>query len=202
MDLLTFNLASSHQHGPAFYNYLKLRKRHFVDVLNWDIPHDEMVEMDQYDTPQAWYACVAQNGQVIGGARVMPTTATWGAHSYMLGDAYHGHIPGIPQDAMPRNIRTTKVWECTRLVITPDLRKRDIRARCLELICNGLISIAHMHGATDLITLTRMPLMRTLRSLGFDVTAVGAPYTSPEDGHRYAVMGMPAVLNHTALAAE
>ena len=40
--------------------------------------------MHQYDNPKAWYSVVLRNGEVIGGARAMATTATWGSHSYML----------------------------------------------------------------------------------------------------------------------
>jgi len=202
MDLITFNLASAHKHGTAFYDYLALRKRHFVDALHWDIPHDETVEMDQYDTPRAWYSCVTFDGRLIGGARVMPTDAVWGEHGYMLGDARSGRIKGIPETALPRSIYSPHVWECTRLVIDPALRQPQARAACLELICNGLVSITQMHGGTELITLTRMPLMRTLRSLGFDVSLVGQPYVSAEDGNSYAVMGMPAAFSQPALAAE
>ena len=202
MDLITFNLASAHQFGPAFYNYLRLRKRHFVDTLGWDIPHNTEVEMDQYDTPQAWYACVHRHGEIIGGARIMPTSAKWGQHGYMLGDAYAGNLPGIPNTAMPFGIETDDVWECTRLVLDGSVRTAHLRAHCLDLICNGLVSIAHNHGAHSLITLTRVPLMRTLRGLGFDVSFLGTPYTSAEDGHLYAVLQMPAAYSQTMMAAE
>lgn len=46
--------------------------------------------MDQYDNPQAYYSVILGDGEVIGGARVMPTTAKWGNHTYMLLDALKG----------------------------------------------------------------------------------------------------------------
>ncbi|WP_147124372.1 acyl-homoserine-lactone synthase [Shimia ponticola] len=202
MELITFNLSSAHLCGTAFHDFLALRKRHFVDTLNWDIPHDDAVEMDQYDTPLAWYSCVRLKDKIIGGARIMPTNARWGAHGYMLGDAYQGRIPGIPRTALPHMIQKRSVWECTRLVIDPSLADPTARSFCLELICNGLVGIAQSHGASELITLTRLPLMRTLRGLGFDVSLIGRPYVSEEDRHTYAVMGMPAIMSRPALAAE
>jgi N-acyl-L-homoserine lactone synthetase len=56
MENITFSLATLHRHGSAFYDFLALRKRFFVDTLGWDIPHDDTVEMDQYDNPLAHYS--------------------------------------------------------------------------------------------------------------------------------------------------
>ena len=162
-------------------------------------PHNTEVEMDQYDTPQAWYACVHRRGEIIGGAdhANQCNGATW-IHWRRLCRASsrypkHNHALGIETD---------DVWECTRLVLDGSVRTAHLRARCLDLICNGLVSIAHNHGAHSLITLTRVPLMRTLRGLGFDVSYLGTPYTSAEDGHLYAVLQMPAAYSQTMMAAE
>ena len=61
MEQITFNLAQLHLHGTAFFDFLALRKRFFVDELGWDIPHDDSVEMDQYDNPQAYYSVVLRH---------------------------------------------------------------------------------------------------------------------------------------------
>ena len=100
MENIKFNLAQMHCYGPAFYDFLALRKRFFVDELGWDIPHDDTVEMDQYDNPKAWYSLVLQDGKVIGGARAMSTTTQWGSHSYMLRDAVQGKLIDIPASIM------------------------------------------------------------------------------------------------------
>ena len=82
MHNITFDFSDLHRHGSAFYDFLKLRKKVFVDQLGWDVPHDAQVEMDQYDTPVAHYSLVIdEDGEVVGGARAMATTAMWGAHS-------------------------------------------------------------------------------------------------------------------------
>jgi N-acyl-L-homoserine lactone synthetase len=83
------------------FRILALRKRFFVDQLGWDIPHDDQVEMDQYDNPKAYYSLVLRDGKVIGGMRAMATTAQWGAHTYMLRDAVDGKLIGIPADIIP-----------------------------------------------------------------------------------------------------
>ena len=202
MRNITFDFLGQHRHGPAFHEYLRLRKSFFVDQLAWDIPHDDDVEMDQYDNPRAHYSLVLRQGEVIGGARIMPTTATWGPHSYMLRDAYLGVLEEIPAAAMPSDIVAPEVWECTRLVISDGVTGHADRSDCLSLIVEGLMDIAHRHGGVELISLSPLPLMRALRQLGFDASRLGEPYLSEGDGRRYAVLNMPAMRASHLMAAE
>lgn len=192
MEHITFNLAELHLHGTAFYDYLGLRKRFFVDNLGWDIPHDDHVEMDQYDNPQAHYSLVLRDGVVIGGARAMATTAKWGTHSYMLRDAIKGKLIDIPANIMSEDIQTNDMWECTRLVMSDEVDTHADRSACLGLIVQGLIDVAAQSGATNLMSLSPLALMRALRQLGFDASRIGEPYLNQGDGRRYAVLSMPA----------
>ena len=65
MNNIRFDFATLHRHGAAFWEFLALRKKVFVDELGWDIPHNDEVEMDQYDTPVAHYSLVMKDGQVV-----------------------------------------------------------------------------------------------------------------------------------------
>lgn len=193
MDLITFTLADLHMHGSAFYDFLKLRKRFFVDELGWDIPHDDDVEMDQYDNPTAHYALVLRDGEVIGGARAMATTAKWGSHSYMLGDALKGKLIDIPPSVMAANVETETMWECTRLVMSNEVDSHADRSMCLGMIVQGLVEVAVENGAERLMSLSPLALMRALRQLGFAAERIGEPYLNEGDGRRYAVLAMPAM---------
>lgn len=192
MENITFDLAHLHEHGGAFYDYLGLRKRFFVDQLGWDIPHDDDVEMDQYDNPKASYSLVLCNGRVVGGARTMATTAKWGTHTYMLRDAVQGKLIDIPPSVLDQDIASETVWECTRLVISDDLKTHAERSTCLSLIVDGLMDVACQRGATQLMSLSPLALMRALRQLGYDADRIGEPYLNEGDGRRYAVLSMPA----------
>lgn len=191
MHNIAFNLPSLHLYGSAFFEYLGLRKNFFVDCLKWDVPHDMSLEMDQYDNPTAHYSLVLFKGKVVAGARATPTNAVWGDHTYMLRDAMRGKIDGIPRSAMPDDICSPSTWECTRLVIDDAMSSAPARRTCLSLIVNGLAEQAHLHGASRLISLSPITLMRSLRQLGFAAERIGAPYASEEDGRRYAVLAMP-----------
>ncbi len=191
MQLVTFKLSDLHLHGSAFFDYLALRKTFFVDGLGWDIPHDDTHEMDQYDNPTAWYSLVLRGGRVVGGARCQSTKARWGQHTYMLGDAYAGKLGDIPADVMAEEVASDAVWECTRLVISDAVTTQAERSRCLQLICDGLVSVAAENGAERLMSLSPLSLVRALRQLGFAAERIGAPYRNEGDGRRYAVLQMP-----------
>lgn len=192
MHKICCNFSDFHRHGAAFYDFLALRKQVFVDQLGWDVPHDAEVEMDQYDTPLAQYSLVLNQGRVVGGARAMATTAVWGAHTYMLRDAYSGKLPHIPPHVMSVEIASPQVWECTRLVISDALTTAAERSECLRLIVDGLIEITKARGGKELICLSSLALMRALRQLGYQVTRLGETYRNDEDGRQYAVLRMPA----------
>lgn len=192
MNSVTFNLATQYRAGSAFYDFLRLRKSFFVDQLGWDIPHDDDVEMDQYDNPRAWYSVVLQDGEVVGGARAMATTAKWGGHSYMLRDAVKGKLIDIPPSVLGQDIVDDQIWECTRLVISDSVDTHAARSTCLALIVQGLIDVAAEQGAKRLMSLSPLALMRALRQLGFEAERIGDPYLNEGDGRRYAVLAMPA----------
>lgn len=189
MELHIFDLSTAHHHGEVFWDFLRLRKRYFVDQLNWDIPHDDLVEMDQYDTPQAYYSVVTQNGKVVGGARCMPTTARWGTAGYMLGDARAGLLPGIPETIVPAGYEGPGIMEATRLVIEDHLNAQE-RTECLDQLTHGIVLEARNRGAHRIIALSHVTLVRAIRKLGYDPEQCGPTYRDPASGKPHAVLTM------------
>lgn len=203
MHYITFDLCSLHEHGSAYFDYLRLRKRYFVDQLGWPIAHNDKVEMDQYDNPETYYALVQDDaGKVLGGARCMPTTAIWGDDRFMVVDASDGRMPGIPAHIMPRIKASEFLWETSRLVISDEIETREERYECLGLIIEGMVDILTRHGATNLMALSSVAMLRTLRQIGYDVSRMGKSYRDGDDGRLYCVMQMPAVSAGQMIAAE
>lgn len=198
MHNITFDLSNLHRYGSAFYEYMQLRKQYFVDTLHWDIPHNDAVEMDQYDNPTAFYSLVIDQGKVVGGARAMPTTAQWGSHSYMLRDAAEGKLPGIPQQLYQNAVVTSQVWESTRLITADSVNNHADRGRVLSLVMQGVSDIARAHGAVELIAIAPVLLVRAMRQLGWPVNRASEPYYGKEDGRCYAVLSMPIMAMQAA----
>ena len=48
-------------------------------------------------------------------------------------------------------------------------------------------------GATELMSLSNLWLLRALKSLGYDAELMCDPYVNCDDGHKYAVMKMSAM---------
>ncbi|MGJ8622198.1 MAG: acyl-homoserine-lactone synthase [Yoonia sp.] len=197
MENITFNLTELHKHGSAFFEFLALRKQFFVDQLGWNIPHDDDVEMDQYDNPKAYYSLVKMDGKIVGGGRAMATTAQWGSHTYMLRDAVEGKIIGIPDDIVNEVEVTANVWECTRVVVSSQIKDPALSAKCLAMIVNGLADQARAQNGTELMALSRPSLQRALRKIGYNPRTIGAPYVNADDGRRYVALSMSVLQSPT-----
>lgn len=202
MHNIIFDMPSLHKHGSAYFDYLRLRKRYFVDILGWDIPHNDLYEMDQYDNPTAFYSLAVQNSTVLGGVRLIQTDAEWGRHTYMMRDALHNKIDGIPPHLVGEEIVSPQVWEMTRLVIDPDLRTTTARQDCLNAIGEGLHKVADSTACQEFFGLTAPTVARALRRLGYLAENVGESYRCACDGRSYGVMRIPVHQDAYALAAE
>ena len=188
----TFAFCEMHRHGSAFCDFLALRKRFFIDTLAWNIPHDDHVEMDQYDNPKAYYSLAFWKGQVVGGARLMKFTDRWGAHGCMLRDAAEGRLPDIPVAALPGGRSFSSASECTRLVICDSLSSAPQREMALKVVVDGLVDLASEHGSDELVTLTVPSFVRILKRIGYSAAQIGQRYKGHQDGRSYAVLQMPA----------
>ncbi|MEO1238163.1 MAG: acyl-homoserine-lactone synthase [Pseudomonadota bacterium] len=186
MKSIVFDMSTMHRHGSAFYDFLRLRKRFFIDNLGWTIPSDGTVEMDQYDTPLAHYSLVESDGVIIGGARCQPVDSVWGPYSCMIKDAARGLLDDIPSDLFKPSMSSPTNWEGTRLVVSDQVLSVLDRTRCLALIIDGLMRIIDSHGGTSLITLSPTALYRTTKIVGLKATQVSRPYISG-DGREYAL---------------
>ena len=203
MRNITFDFLGQHRLRHGVSRVPAVRKGFFVDELGWDIPHNEDVEMDQYDNPCAHYSLVLRRGKVVGGAGRCRRPSSWGRHTYMLRDALRGssRSDSVPS-VMPFDIASDEVWEGSRLVISDAVTSQSERAECLALIFGGLVDIANRNGGSELVGLTRPPLVRALRQLGFAASRLGEPYIERVRWPEYAVLRMPAMRSSHLMAAE
>lgn len=132
MQSTTLSFANIHNHGELFANILRARRESFIVRKGWDLPETMGMEYDQYDTPQSrWLAVHDDDGRVMAGVRLTPTTARCGIYSYMIRDAQLGLLDSIPEDLLFDDAPIeADVWEVTRGFINQDLTaKQRIKAR-------------------------------------------------------------------------
>lgn len=191
LQVIETSLANASRHGNLIYDFLTLRKQVFVDTLNWKIPHDQMVEMDQYDTPMAKYILVLQNGQVVGGTRLLPVPTSADTHAYMIGDALERRTLILP-DSYPSNIKLGQpAWEGTRLVISRRLLKNQSkRSQCLGLILSGIQKVLHANHSTSLVTISSTTMPKLLHRYGLFPKQIHIPFTCTDDIREYAIFAI------------
>ena len=107
---------------PLVHDFLVLRRKVFIEEMRWELNSAEGMEYEQYDSLDAVYLIAHREGEVLGGARLLRTDRELGTgrlrYSYMIRDAYHGHLPGLPSDLCETEPpRRKTAWELTRLAV-------------------------------------------------------------------------------------
>src|SRR5690242_15695686 len=71
------------------------RKRVFVDLLGWDVPHDGTIERDEFDHDDSEYLIFARGDDHIASVRLLRTD-----RRHLLGSVFpelcEGDVPGGP----------------------------------------------------------------------------------------------------------
>ena len=191
MQLHTFSFLDQYHHGTVFTEYLALRYRALVGELGWDLSNDGSVEMDQYDHPSAVFSVVTYQGKVIGGARALPCSASWGGWSYMLKDASLGKLARMPNDLLSEYPNACHTWEGTRLVMDETIETARVRLMAIRLVVFGLCKLANNGGAETLISLSPSSFGRLLGAMGYAAVPIGREYICEEDNLSYRAFSMP-----------
>lgn len=173
MQTTTLTFANMHTHGALFTDVLRARRESFIVQRNWDLPETDGMEFDQYDTPQSRWIAVHDQGKVLAGIRMTPTTAKCGIYTYMIRDAQRGLLDTIPQDLMYDEAPIDpKIWETSRIFVASDTPS-GIRVEVQRQLMETMIEAARDEGAEKIIGLCPRVWMRWMRRLGYDTVHVG-----------------------------
>lgn len=174
-DALSFR--NMHEYGTLLTKYLEARKNIFLDDLGWHVAEVDGMEFDQYDNPQAQWIILHRFGEVLGGVRMLPTTAKCGIYSYMLRDAQNGLLGGMPTDILFFEAPVEhNVWEATRFFIVnsvPAAQRLEVQKR----LFNSMALAASEHGAVHVLGIVPAVWARWSRRLGVKATPIGAKFT-------------------------
>ena len=166
-----------HEYGELLSAYLEARKEIFRDQLDWDVAEADGMEFDQYDTPACRWIVLHRFGQVLGGVRMMPTTAKCGIYSYMLRDAQNGILADIPTDVLFFEAPVEhSVWEATRFFIT-DAVPTHQRLVVQGQLFKSMSQTAMENGATHILGIVPAIWSRWARRLGVNAAPIGAKFS-------------------------
>ncbi len=170
----TLSFANLHNHGELFANMLRARRELFIVHNKWDLPEALGMEYDQYDTPASrWVVVHDDQGRVLAGNRLTPTTAKCGIYSYMIRDAQRGLLDTIPAHLLTDEAPTgDHIWESSRLFVAHDVPS-SIRRRVHAQLIAQLGDTVRSLGATHCLTLLAATWPRWADRVGVKMKAMG-----------------------------
>lgn len=158
--------------------FMQLRREVFIEEMHWSLQTTDAMEFEQYDSPDAVYIVAHDLDRVLGGARLLRTDREIGTgkvrYSYMIRDAYLGHLPGLPADICegePPRARTA--WELTRLAVRS--------ARLGAAILHATNEFLKREHADTCLFLGPPSFMRMARGMGYQPRPLGK-VTGNHDG--------------------
>ncbi len=173
----TISFRNMNEYGGLLVNYLEVRKAIFLDQLGWHVSESDGMEFDQYDTPFCRWIVIHQFGEVLGGVRMVPTTAKCGTFSYMLRDAQMGMLEDLPTDILFFEAPVEhSVWEATRFFITDSVPAQQ-RQRVQSLLFRSMSQTAMENGATHVLGIVPALWARWARRLGVNATPIGVKFS-------------------------
>lgn len=200
MEFLSFAYTEQWHYPAEFHAYLKLRKTVFIDGLGWPLWSDGETEIDQYDNPHASYVIVTKNQRVVGGARLLPSSADWHGWTQMAKDTSRGQITTMPRHIVSEGYDFRGVWECSRLLIDQNTLRPSERSDILKGFIDRLTKKAAEGGAKAMLSISPPTLQSTLNRMGFCVEKAGEPFQDAYDGRRYCALQMTQIARRAKAA--
>ena len=170
----TLSFANLHNHGELFANMLRARRELFIVHNKWDLPEAMGMEYDQYDTPASrWVVVHDEEGRVLAGNRLTPTTTQCGIYSYMIRDAQRGLLDTIPANLLHDQAPVAPhIWESSRLFVSHDVPS-SIRRRVHAQLIAQLGDTVRSLGATHCLTLLAATWPRWADRVGVKMRGMG-----------------------------
>jgi N-acyl-L-homoserine lactone synthetase len=173
MEVTTLSYDNLHNHGELFANMFRARHRAFIQHNKWDLPQSNGMEFDQYDTPASRWVAVHENGDVLAGIRLTPTTHRCGIYTYMIRDAQRGLLESIPSNLLNYVAPVSEtIWESSRVFVSETV-PAAMRLRVQLQLRQEMVNAARDLGATSVLGLIPEASRRIGRRVGLECEPVG-----------------------------
>lgn len=158
------NRYNAGRHEAVLQGMHRARKHVFVDLLNWDVPHDAEEERDEFDNGDAVYLVVHDPATAahLGSVRLLRTD-----RRHILGDLFAQLCDGPPP-------RGPDVREITRLCLSPGVgraARREVRAKLVR----SFIEYALLSGISSYTGVAQMGWLSQILAAGWIVRPLGLP---------------------------
>lgn len=166
----------------------RLRARVFQDRLDWDVTVCGDMEIDLYDADDATYILLIFENEVVGHARLLPTTGP-----NMLADTFPMLLGNVAPPCSPVIVESSRFCIDTSRVTT---RARRAMRQATFFLLAGILEWALDRQQRAIATVTDTRMERILRQAGWSLERLGAPLLI---GATEAVAGLLPVSRQTLL---
>lgn len=179
------NSGNRHLYEPLFDEYFRLRYDVYVKERGWKaLDRRDGREIDQFDTAAATYLFALEGRRLVGGIRIVPTTAPT-----LMSEVF-------PQLALHGPIRRPDVYELTRIFIIKERRGEQAAPRVEHLILCAVMEYGLAQGLSQYTVVMDAWWIRRLQENGWRITPLGLPVEI--DGAM--TVGVTADVTHAAVA--
>ena len=169
----TLSFDNIHTHGDLFTALLRTRKQSVIITDSHDAPEAGGMRFDQYDSPASRWIAVHENGKVLAGIRLTPTTVKRGIYSYIIRDAQNGLLDSLPSDLLDFDAPTAPhIWEASRMFVSdsmPANKHMHMKAKLIDEVARA----ARTLGATQILGLIPTVWVKNSARFGIDAAPAG-----------------------------
>lgn len=182
MQIISVSAGTGSEECGLVRQYQRLRARVFGSRLGWEVHVDDGREHDQYDLLNPTYLLVVYNsGEVIGGARLLPTTGPT-----MLADTFPCLLDGAKAPQSPTIVESSRF--CVDTASSGAVSATGLRGATHTLFA-GIIEWSMANGFEQIVTVTDIRFQRILNRAKWPLTRLGSPHPI---GNTVAVAGLLA----------
>jgi acyl-homoserine lactone synthase len=166
LDVHVVTSANRHLYERELDEHHRIRHRIYVDELKWRglTPRGDGREYDQFDLPETVYLLGIEEGHIVGGLRLVPTT---GPH--LIADVFSrfASIRGVQRQA--------DVAEWTRIFVVPERREERTGSKIGSTVIASMIDYGMEEGLAGISVCMNTFWLPKFLNYGWRVRPLGMP---------------------------
>jgi acyl-homoserine lactone synthase len=143
-----------------------IRHRIYIKELRWRglTPREDEREYDQFDTPETVYLLALDAGRVVGGLRLVPTTAP-----HLISEVFYNlaSIKGVP--------RQPDIAEWTRIFVVPERREEHTGSKIGSTVIASMLDYGLEEGLCGISVAMNTFWLPKFLKYGWRVRPLGLP---------------------------
>jgi acyl-homoserine lactone synthase len=158
--------ANRHLYEPELLAHFRLRHEVYVAERNWkELERADGLERDQFDNQVATYILAIDQGEIVGGSRLLPTM-----QPHLLSEVFPhlASVRGLP--------RAADTYEWTRMFVIKSRREgRTMGGQTRGMVICGVLEHCLDNGVEALTALVEMFWLPLFHGMGWKLIPLGLP---------------------------